>query len=114
MNRTLFDCGVKKTMEARNCQLFDVTATLPRTVELPSKPTKCDFCNESFAVKKYIDTHVRFKHFDKVDCKSSTHIPVSKVDRINVSDREFIQEDDELLPIERNLEQQTNTEKPND
>ena len=27
MNRTLFDCGIKRKVEARNGELFDITAT---------------------------------------------------------------------------------------
>ena len=62
MNRTLFDCGVKKKVETKTGGLFDVTATLPKSTRLLDKPVKCDIYQESFATKKYLDTHVRFKH----------------------------------------------------
>ena len=62
MNRTLFDCGIKKQVETKRGQLFDVTTALPRSVKLPSKPVRCDICQESFSAKKYLETHVRFKH----------------------------------------------------
>lgn len=62
MNRTLFDCGFKRQVETKSGQLFDVTAALPKYVNLPDKAIKCEICNESFAAKKYLDTHVRFKH----------------------------------------------------
>ena len=45
MNRTLFDCRIKRKVEARNGELFDITATLPKTVGLSSKLVKCHHCN---------------------------------------------------------------------
>lgn len=68
MNRTLFDCGIKKQVETKSGQLFDVTTALPRSVKLPSKPVRCDICKESFAAKKYLETHVRFKHNSSENC----------------------------------------------
>ena len=49
-------------METKSGQLFDVTAALPKSVKLSNKTVKCEICNKSFAAKKYLDTHVRFKH----------------------------------------------------
>ena len=62
MNRTLFSCGIKRTVTTRKGQEFDVSATFPRSVKLLRKPVKCDICNESFTAKKYLETHIRFKH----------------------------------------------------
>jgi len=42
--------------------VFDVSATYSKSIELPNKHVKCNICNEFFAAKKYLDTHVRFKH----------------------------------------------------
>ncbi|CAH3153245.1 unnamed protein product [Porites lobata] len=54
MNRTLFSCGIKRTVTTRKGQEFDVSATFPRSVKLLRKPVKCDICNESFTAKKYL------------------------------------------------------------
>ncbi|XP_014675269.1 PREDICTED: jerky protein homolog-like [Priapulus caudatus] len=62
MNRTLFDCGIKREVETRNGRLLDVTATLPKSIELPKKHVKCEICNGLFTAEKYLRTHVRFKH----------------------------------------------------
>ena len=46
MNCTLFDCGFKRQVETKSGQLFDVTAALPKYVNLPDKAIKCEICNE--------------------------------------------------------------------
>ena len=43
-------------------RLFDVSAELAKTVQLPDKSVICEYCKTSYAGKKYLDTHVRFKH----------------------------------------------------
>lgn len=50
MNHTLFDCGIKWKVEAGNGELFDIIATLPKTVGLFSKLVKC----QTFAGQKYL------------------------------------------------------------
>jgi hypothetical protein len=62
MNRTLFDCGFKKEVELKGGQLYEITATLSKSVKLNSKSLKCDVCQEFFTGKQYLDAHVRFKH----------------------------------------------------
>ena len=47
---------------------------LPKSVNLPKRPVECEICNESFTVKKYLDSHVRWKHGGDVNFKSK---PVS-------------------------------------
>ena len=47
---------------------------LPKSVKLPKRPVECEICNESFAAKKYLDSHVRWKHGGDVNFKSK---PVS-------------------------------------
>ena len=47
---------------------------LPKSVNLPKRLVECEICNESFAVKKYLDSHVRWKHGGDVNFKSK---PVS-------------------------------------
>ena len=66
MNRTLFSCGVKRTVETRSGEEFDVSATYPRSVKLSCKPVKCDICNQCFTAKKYLETHIRFKHSENL------------------------------------------------
>ena len=62
MNQTLFHFGFKKQVETKSGRLFDVSPGLSKTVQLPDKPVICEYCNNSYAGKKYLDTHVRFKH----------------------------------------------------
>ena len=62
MNHTLFHFGFKKQVETKSGKLFDVSAGLSKTVELPDKPVKCEICRNSFAEENYLATHVRFKH----------------------------------------------------
>lgn len=69
MNRTLFSCGIKRTVTTRKGQEFDVSATFPRSVKLLRKPVKCDICNESFTAKNYLETHIRFKHSSDKESK---------------------------------------------
>ncbi len=66
MNRTLFDCRFKRQVETKSGQLFDVTAALPKYVNLPDKGIKCEIWNESSTANKYFDTHMRFKHISEM------------------------------------------------
>ncbi|KAJ7380544.1 hypothetical protein OS493_009010 [Desmophyllum pertusum] len=66
MNRTLFSCGVKRKVATRSGEVFDVSATYPRSVKLSCKPVKCDICNECFTAKKYLETYIRFKHSENL------------------------------------------------
>ena len=99
MNRTLFDCGIKRKVEARNGELFDITATLPKTVGLSSKLVKCHHCNESFAGQKYLNSHVRFKHADKSSFqeKPSEEYPQPPIPALNVNGSEVSHEEDKFL-----------------
>ena len=74
MNSTLFDCGIKKSIETRKREKFDITSVLPKSVKLPKRPVECAICNESFAAKKYLDSHVPWKRGGDVNFKSK---PVS-------------------------------------
>ena len=56
-------------MTTRKGQEFDVSATFPRSVKLLREPVKCDICNESFTAKKYLETHIRFKHSSDKESK---------------------------------------------
>ena len=62
MNYTLFHFGFKKQVKTKSGRLFDVSAGLAKTVQLPEKSVICEYCKTSYAGKKYLDTHVRFKH----------------------------------------------------
>ena len=66
MNHTLFHFGFKKQVETKSGKLFDVSAGLSKTVELPDKPVKCEICHNLFTEEKYLATHVRFKHPDQL------------------------------------------------
>lgn len=70
MNYTLFNFGFTKTIATNSGKLFDVTAGLPKTVLSHEKATKCEFCNDLFSGKKYLDTHMRFKHPSDYQSKS--------------------------------------------
>ncbi len=61
MNRTLFDCGLKKSVELKDGTLYDITPTLKKTVE-PGEPVLCSICHQSFTGKQYFDIHMQFKH----------------------------------------------------
>lgn len=73
MNHTLFDCGIKKSIETRKGEKFDITSVLPKSVKLPERPVQREICKESFS-EKYLDLHVRWKHGGDVSFKSK---PVS-------------------------------------
>ena len=60
MNRTLFDCGLRKSVELKDGRLYDITATLEKEVNLVD--IKCKHCDRSFKGQQYLDGHVRFKH----------------------------------------------------
>lgn len=89
MNRTLFDCGIKKSVETRKGEKFDITSVLPKSVKLPNKPIECEICKESFAAKKYLDSHVRWKHgSDLLNIKSKPVITSSYTESGKVSNNE--------------------------
>ena len=60
MNRTLFDCGLRKSVELKDGRLYDITTTLEKEVNLVD--IKCKHCDSSFKGQQYLDGHVRFKH----------------------------------------------------
>ena len=60
MNRTLFDCGLRKSVELKDGRLYDITTTLEKEVNLVD--IKCKHCDRSFKGQQYLDGHVRFKH----------------------------------------------------
>ena len=70
MNCTLFDCGIKKSIETRKGEKFDITNVFPKSVNLPKRQVECEICNESFAAKKYLDSHVQFHRDLREDVKS--------------------------------------------
>ena len=74
MNRILFDCGIKKFIETRKREKFDITSVLPKSVKLPERPVQSEICKESFSEKKFLDSHVPWKHGGDVSFKSK---PVS-------------------------------------
>ena len=45
-----------------------------QSLNLLKRLVECEICNESFSVKKYLDSHVRWKHGGDVNFKSK---PVS-------------------------------------
>lgn len=47
---------------------------LPKSVNLPKRPFSSEICKESFTAKKYLDSHVRWKHDSDTNFKSK---PVS-------------------------------------
>lgn len=67
-DHTLFGSAIKKSVETRKREKFDITSKLPKW------PRKCEICKESFAPKKYHDTYVQCKHGSDVNFKSK---PVS-------------------------------------
>ena len=62
MNRTLFDCGVRKSVELKDGRLYDITSTLEKKVKLSSATVKCQHCGRTFKGQQYLDSHVQFKH----------------------------------------------------
>jgi hypothetical protein len=59
MNRTLFDCGIKMSVELKEGRLYDITKTLRKSVELRSNSLKRDICEKSFTGEQYLYIHVR-------------------------------------------------------
>ena len=48
MNRTLFDCGVRKKVELKNGCMLDITPTMEKTAEKSkSAEVKCNVCGKS-------------------------------------------------------------------
>lgn len=114
MNRT-FDCGIKRTIEARNGELFDITATLPKTVGLPSKLVKCSHCNKSFTGLKYLDIHVRFKHTDfktSLEEKPCEEFSQPQIAALDVNGPEVFLEENEVLVLDNNPSAQIDEKKP--
>jgi hypothetical protein len=62
MNRTLFDCGIKMSVELKEGQLYDITKTLRKSVEMSSNSLKRNICEKSFTGEQYLYIHVRLKH----------------------------------------------------
>ena len=62
MNRTLFECGLRKSVELKDGRVYDITSTLEKTVKLSSATVKCKHRDRSFKVEQYSDSHVQFKH----------------------------------------------------
>ena len=63
MNRTLFDCGVRKKVELKNGCMLDITPTMEKTAERSkSAEVKCNVCGKSFRGQQYLDSHMKFKH----------------------------------------------------
>ena len=62
MNPTLFDCGLRKSVELKDGRVYVITSTLEKTVKLSSATVKCKHCDRSFNVRQYLNSHVQFKH----------------------------------------------------
>ena len=62
MSRTLFTCGLRKSLELKDGKLYDITETLEKTVELNRTTVKCEHCSKSFKAQQYMDSYVQFKH----------------------------------------------------
>ena len=79
MNRTLFDCGIKKSVELKDGRLYDITETLGKSVELSSKSLKCNICEKSFTGEQYLNIHVRLKHeIQSAAAAGNTHRSLSQ------------------------------------
>ena len=49
MNQTLFDCGVRKSVELNNGSLLDIKPTMEKTATLSkSYDAKCSYCCKAF------------------------------------------------------------------
>ena len=78
MNQTLFGFGFNKEVETKSGKRFDVTAALPKTVQLADKPVKCEVCAESLLAKSISTlecassqpTALSQQHFVKKHCKT--------------------------------------------
>ena len=63
MNQTLCDCGVRKSVELKNCSLLDITPMMEKTPTLSkSYDVKCSYCCKAFKGEQYLDSHMKFKH----------------------------------------------------
>ena len=58
----LSGCSLKKMIETRRGEKFDVTPVLPKATKLITKTLLCATCKELFTAKKYLDLHVSYKH----------------------------------------------------
>ena len=62
MNRTLFDCGVRKSVEMKNGFLRDITPMMKKTTGLSkSADVKCNCCGKTFKRQQYLEGHMKFK-----------------------------------------------------
>ena len=50
MNRTLFECGLRKSVELKDGRVYVITSTLEKTVKLSSAKVKCKHCDRWFKV----------------------------------------------------------------
>ena len=62
MNPTLFDFGLRKSVELKDGRVYVITSTLEKTVKLSSAKVKCKHCDRSFKVQQNLDSCVQFKH----------------------------------------------------
>lgn len=63
MNRTLFDCGFRKSVELKNGSLLDITPTMEKIATLSNGyDVKCSCCGKVFKGQQYLDSHMTFKH----------------------------------------------------
>ena len=77
MNRTLFDCGLQKSVELKDGRLYDMSI-LEKTVKLSSAAVKCKHCNRSFKGQQYLDSHVQFKHLASATQTSNSNSSASR------------------------------------
>ena len=50
MNPTLFECGLRKSVELKDGRVYVITSTLEKTVKLSSAKVKCKHCDRWFKV----------------------------------------------------------------
>ena len=62
MNRSLFECGLRKSVELKDGRVYDITSTLEKTVKLSCATVKCKHRDRSFKFHQSLDSHVQFKH----------------------------------------------------
>ena len=63
MNRTLFDCGICKSVELKNGCLLDITPMMEKTAGLStSSDVKCNCCGKTFKCQQYLEGHMKVKH----------------------------------------------------
>ena len=62
VNRILFNCGLRKSVELKDGRPYDITSTLEKTVQLSCATVKCKHCEKLFKVQQYLDSHIQLKH----------------------------------------------------